>query len=330
MRLIDLPEKRPVSSNSIKAKLLEMGWERSDFPMDNKEFRGLVLKDQKLTPKSGLALEPLPNPLTFIVVWKNIKWKLEPLLETSRNERLEREKRQRRRSRENAIRAFYHQIAQKTMGDPFQNSRVGSILPKTEEILALPSIQLLLEEDTETVTEGQWSQVAPDVQYIVTVWWRDTLEQLVDSLERDTGNRPHEASKGDEETLNSTPEKETEGAILASIEALKIKLSSVRSVFCCSDRHPRKLYWFPHNITHGLSGHNFSSRSDLLDKIRPLDAYGQHLVRRLLTDLRLDPEMVRSSEVVYGKQTPTNFLCTRCDEKVARYMSLKGLVRSDA
>ncbi|KAG8918636.1 hypothetical protein FRC00_012249, partial [Tulasnella sp. 408] len=257
--------------------------------------------------------------------WQNIKWKLEPLLETSRNERLEREKRQRRRNRENAIRAFYHQIAQKTMGYPFQNSRVGSILPETEEILALPSIQLLLEEDTETVTEGQWIQVAPDVQYIVTIWWRDTLEQLVDSLESDTGTRPDEASKRDQGTLDSTAKNETDEMILASIEAFKIKLSSLKSVFCCSDRHRRKLYWFPNNITHGLSSHNFSSRSSLLDKIQPLDSYGQHLVQRLLLDLRLDPEMVNPSEVIYGKQPPTNFLCTRCDEKVARYMGLKEL-----
>ncbi|KAG9023642.1 hypothetical protein FS837_005676, partial [Tulasnella sp. UAMH 9824] len=74
--------------------------------MDNKEFKGLVLKDQKLTPK----------------IWQNIKWKLQPLLETSRNERLEREKRQRRRNRENAISDFYHQIVQKTMCHPFRHS----------------------------------------------------------------------------------------------------------------------------------------------------------------------------------------------------------------
>lgn len=39
--------------NSIKAKLLDMGWDEKDFPM-NKEFKDLVFKDQKLTAKGEL------------------------------------------------------------------------------------------------------------------------------------------------------------------------------------------------------------------------------------------------------------------------------------
>ncbi|KAG8894075.1 hypothetical protein FRC00_009581, partial [Tulasnella sp. 408] len=305
-------EEVEVESNlfSIEVKLLEMGWERKDFPMYNKEFRGLVFKDQKLTPK----------------IWQNIKWKLEPLLETRRKERLEEEKRQRRRDRESAICDFYHQIARETMGNPFQHSKVDYIVPKMDEVLALPSIQPLLEEDTETVTNEQWIQVAPDVRYIVTKWWRDTLEQLVDSLERDTGARSNEANKGDEGTLDLTPENKTEEAILASIEALGSKLSYATSVFRCGDSYHKKVYWFPHNIIHGLSGHYRFGMSQLLDKIRPLDSVGQRLVRRLLTDLKLDPETARSSEVVFEDPTRKNFLCTRCDESVARYMGFGELI----
>ncbi|KAG9040897.1 hypothetical protein FS837_012966 [Tulasnella sp. UAMH 9824] len=273
--------------------------------MFNKEFRALVFKDQKLTPK----------------IWQNIKCKLELLLEPNRRERLEREKEERRRNREGAICHFYHQIAQETVGYPFQLSSVESILPNAEEVLALPSIKPLLEEDTETVTEEQWNQAAPQVLYIIAKWWRDTLVQLVDSLERDTESQPNKASKGDEATLTPNQESDTVEAIFASIEALGSKVSYATSVFRCRDH--KKVYWVPHNIAHGLSSHRFSSVSMLLDMIRPLDSDGQQLVRRLLTDLKHDPETVRSSEVVFEDQ---NLLCIRCDERIARYMSLDELI----
>lgn len=310
-RACDIEAEKDARFKSIEAKLLEIGWERRDFPMFNKEFRALVFKDQKLTPK----------------IWQNIKGKLEPLLETGRNERLEEEKRQRRRNREKAICDFYHQIARETVGYPFQRSRIiESILPEMGEILALPSIKSLLEEDTETVTEEQWTQAAPDVLYIIAKWWRDTLGKLVDSLESDTESQPNKASKGDEATLNSLQENEMVESIFALIEALGSKLSYATSVFRCSDPHHKKVYWFPQNIAHGLSCHQFSSVSRLLDMIRPLDSDGQHLVRRLLTDLKLDPETVRSSEVVFEDHSQKAFLCTRCDERVARYMGLDELI----
>ncbi|KIO33095.1 hypothetical protein M407DRAFT_17962 [Tulasnella calospora MUT 4182] len=309
-RADDIAAEKGARLESIEAKLLEMGWEREDFPMSNKEFKDLVLKDQKLTPK----------------IWQNIRWKLESLLETSRNERLEGEKRQRRRNRESAICNFYRQIVRETMGLPFKHSRVGSILPAIEDILALPSIKPLLEADTETVTEGQWIEVAADVRYIVVKWWRDTLERLVQILEHDTAARPNEANNGDEGTVNSNSENETEEAILGSIEALSTKLSYATSVFGCTDPHHKKMFWFPHNIKHGLSCHSCSSMSELLDQLRPLDSNGQHLVQRLLADLELDPETVRSSEVVLEDQNQKKFLCTRCDESVARYMDLNDLI----
>ncbi|KAG9040896.1 hypothetical protein FS837_012965 [Tulasnella sp. UAMH 9824] len=307
-RARDIEAEKDARFKSIKAKLLEMGWERRDFPMYNQEFRGLVMKDQKFTPK----------------IWQNIKFKLELLLETSRNERLEREKRQRRRNREKATCDFYRQIARETMGHAFKHSSVDSILPSMEEVLALPSIKSLLEEDTETITEGQWNQVSPDIRYIVAEWWRDTLGLLVDSLEGDTGSQPHKARKGDEGTLNSNQGNETEELILASIAALESKLSYATSVFRCSDH--KKVYWYPYNIAHGLSRRCFSSRSKVLDRIQPLDSGGQQLVRRLLTDLKLDPETTRSSEVVFEDQAQKTFLCTRCDERVARYMALDELI----
>ncbi|KAG8953392.1 hypothetical protein FRC00_006332, partial [Tulasnella sp. 408] len=213
-RAEDIAAEKQARFESIKLKLVEMGWVEQDFPTDNKEFRDLVFKDQKLTPK----------------IWQNLKPKLEPLLEASRNERLEIEKREGRMRREKAIRESYHQVAREIMGPPFQNRRVDSILTRIEEVFALPSIKPLLENDTETVTAAQWIEVAPDVRHIAVKWWRDTLKKLVDCLEHSETGQPNGVSDGDEGAANL--ERETDEATFGSIETLRTKLSYTRSVFC--------------------------------------------------------------------------------------------------
>lgn len=261
----------------------------------------------------------------YIPVWQNIKPKLEPLLEASRNERLEIEKWERREQREKAIRESYHQLARETMGPPFHNCRVDSILTRIEEVFALPSIKPLLENDTETITEAQWMEVIPDVRHIAVAGWRDTLKQLVNCLEHSETAQSNGAREGDEGAAN--PEKETDEATSGSIETLRTKLSYARSVFCCGGPHCWAVWWFPHNMRHGLFYHNYSSMDKILEHIRPLHPEGQHLVRRLLTDLELDPETASSSDVFVEDHNPGNFLCTRCDERVAKYMSFRELVR---
>ncbi|KAG8911294.1 hypothetical protein FRC01_005794, partial [Tulasnella sp. 417] len=310
-RADDIEAVKEARSESIIAKLLELGWERRDLPTDQKEFKELLFKNQKLTPK----------------VWQNIRGRLEVLLEAHRNERLESEKAQRRRNREDAIRDFYPRIARETLGRPFGSSRVVSILPEIQEVFTLPSVKPLLESDTETITEEQLVEVAPDVRYILVKWWRGSLEQLADSLEHGSSARPSDVSGGDGGAMDSDPDpkNDTEEAISDSIKALTAKLSCATSVFHCDTDWCRKISWFPEIVQHGVSYHGHSSISELLRQISPLKSDGQRLVRRLLTDLGLDPETVRS-EVLFEKSNQRTFQCARCDESVAISMNFGELI----
>ncbi|KAG8924479.1 hypothetical protein FRC01_011443 [Tulasnella sp. 417] len=329
-RATEIEAEKDARFKSIETKLIELGWERRDFPMDKKEFKDLVLKDQKLTPKgqSRKSRKTTPThettPLS-IAVWQNIKGKLELHLEDSRNERLKSEKIQRRRNREGAIRKFYHGIAQEVTRLRFQDAMGDSILPEFEDVLTLPSVKPLLESDTETVTEEQWHEAAPHVRYIILKWWRDTLEQLVDRWEHGTTARPNESHNESGTAVNLDSENDTEEVILSSIEAFSTKLSYATGAFRCIFHWCKKMYWFPDNLNHGLSCHKCSSVSELLNQTQPLGSDVQNLVQRLLADLKLDPETIRSSEFVFEDQEQKNFLCTRCDERVAKYMDLSDL-----
>ncbi|KIO21254.1 hypothetical protein M407DRAFT_29132 [Tulasnella calospora MUT 4182] len=307
-RADDIAAEKNARFESIKVKLLDMGWDEKDFPMSNKAFRDLVLKDQKLTPK----------------IWQNIKPKLEPLLQTSRTDRLAREKILRRMNRENAIRKLYRHTGRETMDLPFEHTRLSSYLPGIEEIFALPSIKLLLENDTETIEEDQWIEVAPEVRLIVVKWWRGCLERLVDSVENAATAAPNEK---DESAASS--QVETVEAISTSIEVLREKLSYATTAFSCKGRGNycgRRIWWFPDFIRHGSSYHYCCNMEELSDQIQPLGHQGQELVRRLLQDLKLDPEMVKSSDDVIKDQSQKNFLCTSCDERVAKYMTFSDLI----
>lgn len=112
-RADDIAAEKDARFESIKAKLIAMGWEMGDFPMSDKAFRDLVLKDQKLTPK----------------VWQNIKSKLELMLEKSH----------RRCTRQMAVSDFYHQMSREIMDLQFEKSEIGPSPRKFEAVLALPS-----------------------------------------------------------------------------------------------------------------------------------------------------------------------------------------------
>ncbi|KAG8945207.1 hypothetical protein FRC04_001113 [Tulasnella sp. 424] len=331
-RADDIAAEKSARFESIKVKLLEMGWDEKDFPITNKDFRDLVLKDQKLTPK----------------IWQNIKPKLEPLLEASRASRLEWERRQRQSNRENAIRKFYSQIGRETMGLSFESTLVSSFVPSVEEIFALPSIKPLLEDDTETVTEEQWIEVAPDARLLVLKGWRDTLKRLTNYPENgatSSSDETHKEAEGaasaktetkaetklepgtETETKTETKtETETEEEISSSIDAMKTKLSYATSVFYCKGGYCKRAWWFPNNIQHARSYHYCYSLNELLDQLRPLQPEGQELVERLLRDLGLDPKTVKASEIDKEDQNQKTYLCTKCHEKTAKYMTLPELI----
>ncbi|KAG8969351.1 hypothetical protein FRC05_001090 [Tulasnella sp. 425] len=310
-RADDIAAEKSARFESIKVKLLDMGWDENDFPITNKDFRDLVFKDQKLTPK----------------IWQNIQPKLEPLLQASRTERLEDEKMERQYTRENAIRKFYHQIGREVMDLPFEVSNMGSFLPSLSEISALPSVKPLLEADTETVTEEQWIEVAPDVRLVVVKWWRDTLRRMVDALENGTTQPPNETDKGDEGTASAKTETqpETGGEISSNIDEMRTKLSYATSVFYCRSSWCKRIWWFPYGMRHGVSYHSSYKINELLEQVRPLQPEGQELVKRLVKDLKLDPT-VKSSEIVVEDQNQKTFLCTRCDERTAKHMNFTELI----
>ncbi|KAG8945211.1 hypothetical protein FRC04_001117 [Tulasnella sp. 424] len=327
-RAEDIAAEESARFESIKVKLLEMGWDEKDFPITNKDFRDLVLKDQKLTPK----------------VWQNIKPKLELLLEASRADRLERERKQRQSNRESAIRKFYSQIGREAMGLPFEGPFFSTFVPSFEEIFTLPSIKPLLEDDTETVTEEQWIEVAPDARLLALTGWRETLKRFTSHLENgamSSSNETHKEVEGaasaktetkaetktEPETETDTKtETQTEEEILGSIDAMKTKLSYATSMFYCRGGYCKRVWWFPNNIKHARLYHDCNSLNELLDQQPPLQPEGQELVKRLLKDLGLDPETVKASEIHTEDQNQKTYLCTRCHEKTAKYMTFPELI----
>ncbi|KAG9026615.1 hypothetical protein FS837_004562 [Tulasnella sp. UAMH 9824] len=309
-RADDIAAEKNARFESIKVKLLEMGWDEKDFPMSNKDFRDLVLKDQKLTPK----------------IWQNIKPKLEPLLETQRTERLAEEKEAREWNREQAIAKFYRQVGQEIIDIPFDPSRLSWFLPEISKVHALPSVKPLLENDTETITEDQWADVAPEVRLIVIKWWRDSLKQLLGSAENGGAGSSDETNE-DGTQGGTSSETETEETIARSVVALRARLSSVTSAFYCKATWcGRRVQWFPDLIKHGTSQHSCYTFKTLSAQLGSTQPIYQELIKRLLKDLGVDHETVKLSDTIMTDQTQKNYLCTRCDEKIAPYMNFTELV----
>ncbi|KAG9025739.1 hypothetical protein FS837_004835 [Tulasnella sp. UAMH 9824] len=325
-RADDIAAEKIARFESIKIRLLDMGWDEKDFPISEKEFRDLVLKDQKLTPKSELQCrykyQKFSNYGLSVVVWQNIKPKLELLLETSRNNRLEMERQQRRRSRETDISKFYEKLGPEVFDLPFKDYELACLLPELDKVFALPSIKSLLEIDVETVTEEQWIEVAPDARLFVLRSWRDCLNQLTAYLE-DGATAPVDKTK--QRTEATKPNMETEEAVSTSIERLQSKLSRATAVFSCESCYPTRITRFPDAIMHHFSSHFCYDMDGILNALRPLQPQGQDLVKRLLKDLKLDPDTAKSDPPVKN-ENEKNLLCTLCDERVAKYMSFDEMI----
>ncbi|KAG9040347.1 hypothetical protein FS837_000763 [Tulasnella sp. UAMH 9824] len=247
-----------------------MGWDEEDFPNSNKEFRDLVWKDQKLTPK----------------IWQNIRPRLERLLETGRNERLAIEKLQRLSNRKKAIIRLYHRLCRDVMDLPFDHSHLNHLHPDAAGIYALPSIKTLLENDTETFTEEQLIEVAPDARLMVLKWWRDCLKQLLEYAVGGKTSPSNQPDAGAQEVVG--PESDTEDAISGSIEVLRATLTRGTS---------GGIWSFPEIIRHGLSVHFTFSIETLLSRLQQPQPEQRELAERLLTDLSSDLEGARISQL---------------------------------
>ncbi|KAG8932685.1 hypothetical protein FRC00_014321 [Tulasnella sp. 408] len=289
-RADDIAAEKNARFESIKVRLLDMGWDEKDFPISNKEFRDLP--------------------------------KLEAQLENYRNYRLEQEKQQRRSERESTTTKIYHQLGLAVLNLPFEDWDLISVLPKVEEVFAIPSIELLLANDTETVTEEQWIDVATDARLFLLKWWRDCLKQLTDRMEN---NATAPANETKRRTKAATSKTETAEEVSTSIEDLQAKLFLTMTVWSCDGCYDENVFWFPHAIKHIVCCHPFGGMDGMINMLLPLRPDDQKLVERLLKDLELDPKTAKSEPSVED-QNEKNLLCTRCDERIAKYMSWNELI----
>ncbi|KAG9019067.1 hypothetical protein FRB90_006810 [Tulasnella sp. 427] len=308
-RTKDIAEGKKARFASIKAKLLELGWEEKDFPMDNKDFRDLVCKDQKLTPK----------------IWQNVHPKLDPLLQAGRATRLREEALKRLATRKRAIRSFYHQIGTDTMDLPFKIYDLDSFMPEFEGILELPSVKPLVEEDSETVTEAQWIDVAPGVRKIVIRWWRDALKKVVNALQGEDVLPKVENSDGSlvkQEVVDNYDHDEKDDTFCPEIRTMRAQLACATSAFVSGSRWDPTVEWFPQMFRPRFYQPTIDSG---IQSQRPITPDSKKLIKRILADLGFDnPETVRSEEILNDNQKKV-YLCMRCDERVARYMTFSEL-----
>lgn len=229
-------------------------------------------------------------------------------------------------NRRQAITKFYRQVGKEVVDLPFAHPRPGSFLPGIGAVFALPSVKPLLEDDTETVTEDQWIEAAPEARLIVMKWWRDYLKQLLDGAEKGGAASSDETNKNSQD--GASCETETEEAIASSTVALRARLSAITSLYQCKATWcTRKIWWFPDLINHGASSHFCDSAGELSNQFRLPQLETRELIKRLLKDLGVDHETVKPSDTIINVQTQRNFLCTRCDEKLAKYMNFTELVR---
>ncbi|KAG8983703.1 hypothetical protein FRB90_005826 [Tulasnella sp. 427] len=313
----DIEEVKKARFESIKAKLLELGWEENDCPTFKKEFRDIAFKDQKLTPK----------------IWQTILPKLEPLLHTERAERRERERQHRRFTREAAFRKFYNQ-ARCEVVKLTQGVEHGQILPYWDDLLRIPSVKTMIEDDTETVTEAQLIRVGPDVRVFILKWWRGYLAKWVTAVDSGTmaGFEGESKSWLNKEEQEGNDEEQQEGddeeedAISAGIDALSDRLAYATSGLICRSSRCKRITWFPQAIQHHLAERNSYGIEWLRHHMEPFGAERKALVERMLKDLGFEkPETVRREEVA-EEASEKEYLCTRCDERIAKYMTFEELI----
>ncbi|KAG9021771.1 hypothetical protein FS837_006992, partial [Tulasnella sp. UAMH 9824] len=207
---------------------------------------------------------------------------------------------------------------------PFEYYGYTSLLPQLDEVWPLPLIRSLLKNDTETVTEDQWIEVAPEIRLLVLRRWRDSLQQLIARLE--DGGMASIENPGTR--YKATDQKvQTEEAVSDEIEGLRAKFSYATSAFVCEGDSGScgKVFWFPHVIRHAFWCHYRSSMDRIIEILQPLQPDGPDLVKRLLNDLKLDPETATLDRLIED-QDEKNLLCTMCDERVATYMNFNEMV----
>ncbi|KAG8912636.1 hypothetical protein FRC01_004976, partial [Tulasnella sp. 417] len=284
---------------SVKANLVKSGWDPVDFPSIHlcKEFRELAFKDQQLTPK----------------VWKNIRPKLEPLVQKNRDARLEVERVRRREKRDEAISNLYLQTARNTLALPCDAQALQPYFPHQRLIEGVPQVEAIFEADTETITEDQWLEVVNEVRPFVRRHWRKIIRQMLTLVE--TGKTSPEEVQDEIETDDGDEK------VAEDIDSMTVELARVTAAFLCKADICKEIHWFPSVL---IGSHFVNPAADFTGPSRfydPLNAERKYLVNRMLGDLHLDVGIATKWDVK-GLQT---LICTRCDPNIARYMSFSEL-----
>ncbi|KAG8961923.1 hypothetical protein FRC03_004838 [Tulasnella sp. 419] len=170
---------RKSRSESIKDRLLELGWETKDFPArvhspKDREWFTLTKKNQPLTEK----------------VWINVQPKLEKFLAEYQPRRLERERQERVDSRTRVLKQFYVNFR-------LQQSKLSPniLFPGgyPQQLGDIPVIQDLIDDDEHgPITKERWEDKIPEIiefltqrtseiESVVATWYAASYKQWRES-----------------------------------------------------------------------------------------------------------------------------------------------------
>ncbi|KAG8895146.1 hypothetical protein FRC01_012546, partial [Tulasnella sp. 417] len=322
-RMEEIAAAKESRSESIKAKLKEVGWDERDLPVDQREYRELVYRDQKLTPK----------------VWQMIRPRLESMIVKKRDERLEEERQALMKNRKALFTQLYSELVQSLLALPTDYMERVPYIPGAEEVWNLPWVQSHMDQINEALSVDEWREdIADDLRLFILDQWRHFLRNLVEILEGRSLSEassdvppPQKAEEKEEEDVDmegmswrrTSSSKDRVEAITDDIDVLKNRLSLATSAFDCKCGLFDSVMWFPEVLKHGLLYHDWTYPQQFLQHLVPFSRRADGLIHSLLRGLRLDSGCATIGELNGGAD---NLLCLRCDPQVARYLSFKDLV----
>jgi hypothetical protein len=197
------------SRASIETKLLELGWEKKDFPSEwDSKWRALVKQPHELTPQSMSItyLQWLYNILCsyiFVLVWKVIQPKLVGLIEDLKRTENQQIIRERRDLREYELQPFWDEFV---LSHPWDDEKPWA-LPRFVDVCDLPVIDKMLAEDESRiqVTAERWGAVVALVPDEVKKFADRVMHDVVGLLRvanSETNSRQYGSTADDNEDMD--------------------------------------------------------------------------------------------------------------------------------
>ncbi|CAE6477406.1 unnamed protein product [Rhizoctonia solani] len=303
-RVQDQDGLKAARQKEIESRLIELGWEQSDFRCYEewrlKDWASMVFTTKPLTEQA----------------WDNILPRLLDHLKVNHEERLKREQARRKSARNNAIESWFTtirgQLSPYARAVPSQSNDLDSELDTTASI-DKPVIQGQAFPDRWLTCE--WSEYKklvendiPHEQFLVdfektkpefqrlTVDWRNTLEaRLIEMLPSDTCPPDFNATPF---TMTVVTGKRAKPMNKLPVDIQKLLRADV--IFANSSNHERSSTWhYPH--TYGICGIKFSEMSY---------NSGAHEVAKALLNVLGLPDASHLGLEAYGKA----FRCGRCPQ----------------